>query len=337
MSSAQLYPVISAHDPCSSGGGLCTDNDPATWYTPVSVPYNNPYMTPFLSSYDTFPNLVAEQAPWFPQSRLTNPDFVTGYNVQPPVLTSNVHPIERPHSSPSTFGPAAENISWPDNALGIRYNVPDPPTSLGSNFPEVSYDAPQQGVKSTTSSPASTQALETSRYYPPLAPNPAGLAAKRRQEDEEEAALQSSFKRRRRTPSASTISDTERFLFTLKEDESLPWKEIKARFESDLGEVASIPTLQMRYKRAREKVRAWEAKDVEALFLAHEYYEKKKWEIISEEMLKYGIMEQWPARYCARKWSELAAQQPPPAAQTPGPSQYSSPAEASSRFGYYTL
>lgn len=316
-------------------------------------------MTPFpSSSFETFPNHTAESTPWPLYERSSNPDFVTGYNMPPSQFTPNFAQIERPRSSPSSFGPTAEIIPWPDNALGIRYSVPDPPNTTASNFPQTPYNASRQTDKFATSSPPDTQALEAQRIYPTLAPNPAGLAAKRRREEEEEATLQSSSKRRGRTPSASNMSENERFLFALKEEENLPWKEIKARFETDRGEVASIPTLQMRYKRTREKLRVWEARDLEALTLAHEYYEKKKWEIISEEvslvlctalwtnelltcllqMLKYGITEAWPARYCSKKWQEISPQQPPlPMVPTPGASQYSSPAEGPSRFGYYTM
>lgn len=207
---------------------------------------------------------------------------MTGYNVHPSQSIPNLHQIERPRSSPSSFKPAAESVAWPDNALGIRYSVPDPPNVPAANVPQTPYNAPRQSGKFTTPSPPDT--LEAQRIYPTLAPNPAGLAAKRRREEEEEAAFQSSSKRRGRTPSASSMSENERYLCALKEHENLPWKEIKNRFETDRGEIASIPTLQMRYKRTREKVRVWEAKDLEALTLAHEYYEKKKWEIISEEV-----------------------------------------------------
>ena len=40
----------------------------------------------------------------------------------------------------------------------------------------------------------------------------------------------------------------------------------------------------MRYKRLREKFRVWEEQDMSALRLAHEYWEKYKWEIISAKV-----------------------------------------------------
>ena len=50
-----------------------------------------------------------------------------------------------------------------------------------------------------------------------------------------------------------------------------------------------MAALQMRYKRLREKFRVWEEADVNALKLAHEYWEKYKWEIISAKVSLEGF------------------------------------------------
>ncbi|KAF2216673.1 hypothetical protein CERZMDRAFT_3157, partial [Cercospora zeae-maydis SCOH1-5] len=123
-------------------------------------------------------------------------------------------------------------------------------------------------------------------------------------------------KRRKRATSVvsqADLSEDDRFLVQLKEDENLAWKDIAARFMNDKGKTFQVAALQMRYKRLREKFRVWEDQDVQALKLAHEYWEKYKWEIISAKashspdshMLDFGISERWPARHCARKWTDL--------------------------------
>jgi hypothetical protein len=194
-----------------------------------------------------------------------------------------------------------------------------------------------------------------------IAPNPAGVAAQKRKRDEEEQQLDLGLnsKRRKRTSSVASadLSEDDRFLVHLKEEENIPWKDIVNRFKEEKGKQFQVAALQMRYKRLREKFRIWEDQDVNALKLAHEYWEKYKWEIISakvsppyitlnpkqactyhltninKQMLEYGIQERWGARLCAKKWQELEAQQTitsTNAGFTPAMTQYSmSPTDAS--------
>lgn len=115
------------------------------------------------------------------------------------------------------------------------------------------------------------------------------MAAIKRLRDDDEAAessSSSSTKRRKRTSSVASadLSDDDRFLVQLKEDENLPWKDIAGRFFSDKGKTFQVAALQMRYKRLREKFRTWEQQDLDALKLAVEYWEKSKWEIISAKV-----------------------------------------------------
>jgi len=80
------------------------------------------------------------------------------------------------------------------------------------------------------------------------------------------------------------LSEDDRFLVQLKEDENLPWKDIATRFHARKGKKVQVAALQMRYKRLREKFRVWEERDLQALRTAHEYWEKYKWEIISAKV-----------------------------------------------------
>jgi hypothetical protein len=126
--------------------------------------------------------------------------------------------------------------------------------------------------------------------YTPIAPlpleTPRSHGAKRFREEEEETADEP--KRRKRSDSnASTqfeLSEEDKLLLRLKEEESMPWKDIAARFQSDLGKTYQIPALQMRLKRLRERMRVWTESDVRALRMAHEYWAHNKFDIISQKV-----------------------------------------------------
>ena len=83
---------------------------------------------------------------------------------------------------------------------------------------------------------------------------------------------------------SADLSEDDRFLVQLKEEENLPWKDIAVRFQTDKNKNLQVAALQMRYKRLREKFRVWEEQDVNSLKLAQEYWEKYKWEIISAKV-----------------------------------------------------
>jgi hypothetical protein len=132
------------------------------------------------------------------------------------------------------------------------------------------------------------------RPFPALAPNPDQVAAQKRKREEEEQqqeGLSLSSKKRKRTSSVASadLSEDDRFLVQLKEDESLPWKDIANRFQTDKGKNFQVAALQMRYKRLREKFRLWLDEDVKALKQAHEYWEKYKWEIIAQRVSGFFV------------------------------------------------
>ena len=212
----------------------------------------------------------------------------------------------RPRSSPSTFGPSAESIQWTTTAgLGIStYTSAGQPTPVTSTFPPAVFTNFPNEELYTTSSPPELRQPQPRRPYAPIAPNPDGVAAaaKRKREDDDRqestpatttGASSASSKRRKRTSSLISIdlSDEDRFLVTLKEDENLPWKDIASRFQTDRGKAMQVAALQMRYKRLRERFRQWEEQDVQALKSAHDYWEKYKWEIISAKVSRF--------RYCS--------------------------------------
>lgn len=111
------------------------------------------------------------------------------------------------------------------------------------------------------------------------------MAAKRSRDDDEFAELS---KRRRRSESATStqleLTEEDKLLLKLKEEDSMPWKDIAMRFQSDLGKQYQIPALQMRLKRLRERMRIWGEADVRALRIAHEYWAQNKFDIISQKV-----------------------------------------------------
>lgn len=109
----------------------------------------------------------------------------------------------------------------------------------------------------------------------------------KRSRDEEDDSLDDMKRRKRSDSNTSTqfeLSEEDRLLLQLKEEESMPWKDIAARFQSDLGKAYQIPALQMRLKRLRERMRVWTEVDVRALRMAHEYWVQNKFDIISQKV-----------------------------------------------------
>jgi hypothetical protein len=96
------------------------------------------------------------------------------------------------------------------------------------------------------------------------------------------------MKRRKRSDSNASaqfeLSEEDKLLLQLKEEESMPWKDIAARFQTDLGKAYQIPALQMRLKRLRERMRVWSETDVRALRMAQEYWAQNKFDIISQKV-----------------------------------------------------
>lgn len=74
-----------------------------------------------------------------------------------------------------------------------------------------------------------------------------------------------SAKRRKRSTSfqkTADLTEEERLLVELKDDQNLPWKEIAQKFEASFGRPYQVPQLQMRFKRLRERMRTWTEEDV---------------------------------------------------------------------------
>lgn len=194
----------------------------------------------------------------------------------------------RPRSSPSTFGPSADTVAWPaTTGLGIQYTSTAGQPMTSTFLPPNVFQTYPMEEHYSASSPPEIRQPQPRRPYTSIAPNPSAIVKRQRTDDDERPESVSS-KRRKRTSSIASadLSEDDRFLVQLKEDENLSWKEIVTRFQGDKGKNFNVAALQMRYKRLREKFRIWEEQDLQALRLAHEHWEKYKWEIISAKVSK---------------------------------------------------
>lgn len=380
MSSSEAFPPLAGTVNVGSTQDY-SDIVSTGWYTPgtvcLSYIVHHPFSTdcqqyayhePFMTQY---PTSSVDNQSWSTMSRQSIPDLgMHQYSmVQPQYqyaqLPQQVKDPSRPRSSPSTFGPGTEHMAWPmGNGLGIWSTTgghPTPPTT--STFPPSvfqTYAAEEQYAASST--PEIRQPIPK-RPFTTIAPNPEQVAAqkRKREEEEQQEGSLSAMRKRKRTSSVASadLSEDDRFLVQLKEDELLPWKDIAKRFESDKGKNFQVAALQMRYKRLREKLRTWEDKDISALKQAHDYWEKYKWEIISLKVSQSSTTislnailttpqaaeltntERWPARHCAKKWQELEtpvsimASMASTVSITPAMTHYSSPIEGTTHFGGY--
>ncbi|KAF2848493.1 hypothetical protein T440DRAFT_166712 [Plenodomus tracheiphilus IPT5] len=219
-------------------------------------------------------------------------------------LRAQSHLMDRPHSSSNSLHRDHIDTTWSTNPLGIH----SPHNSYYPTFPTVSR-SPRLSEPLMELPPNHLTSPPSRRIYTPIAPlpieTPRSHVTKRCREEDEEVPDES--KRRKRSDSTTSaqfeLSEEDKLLLQLKEEESMPWKDIAARFQSDLGKTYQIPALQMRLKRLRERMRVWTETDVKALRMAHEYWAQSKFDIIAHKMVEFGAQEKWTARQCARKWT----------------------------------
>jgi hypothetical protein len=101
----------------------------------------------------------------------------------------------------------------------------------------------------------------------PIAPNPIGIRQMREMKRLREESDTTDFpmKKRKRSTSyqkAADLTEEEKLLLELKEEQNLPWKEIAQKFEAQFKRPHQVPALQMRFKRLRERMRTWTEGDV---------------------------------------------------------------------------
>lgn len=194
------------------------------------------------------------------------------------------HGQQSPHGSFSALQSVPSTSSWSVDSLGIH--TPSVQSdSYYANFAQ-HIRGPRTGE---TFIDMPLTAPQPRRVFTPIAPQPMdtlrSMAAKRSRDDDESAEL---TKRRRRSESTTStqleLTEEDKLLLKLKEEDSMPWKDIAARFQSDLGKQYQIPALQMRLKRLRERMRVWSEADVRALRMAHEYWAQNKFDIISQKV-----------------------------------------------------
>lgn len=199
------------------------------------------------------------------------------------------HFMDKSHGGSGSLHRVPNESPWSINPLGIHSSrnsyYPAFPTIMRS--PRLS----EPLMELPTNNPSSPQ---TRRIYTPIAPlpveKPKSQVTKRTREEDEN--VSDECKRRKRSDSITSapleLNEEEKLLLQLKEEESMSWKDIAARFQSDLGKTYQIPALQMRLKRLRERMRVWTDTDIKALRLAHEYWEQSKFDIIAQKVSRLG-------------------------------------------------
>jgi hypothetical protein len=201
-------------------------------------------------------------------------------------LRPQAHLLDRPHSSSGSMHSISLEAPWTMNPLGIH----SPHESYYSPFPAVTCSPRSSDPLLEHPSSQLASSPRPQRMYTPIAPQPLetprSYAAKRSREEDEEVTDEA--KRRKRSDSTTSgqfeLSEEDRLLLQLKDEESMPWKDIAARFQADLGKIYQIPALQMRLKRLRERMRVWTETDVRALRMAHEYWVQNKFDIIAQKV-----------------------------------------------------
>lgn len=85
------------------------------------------------------------------------------------------------------------------------------------------------------------------------------------------------------TVSHVDISEEDRYLLKLKDEENRNWKDIIAKFAQLTGKTYRAEALQMRLKRVRDRLYIWSYQNVHALRMAHQFWEESKFEIIADK------------------------------------------------------
>jgi hypothetical protein len=230
----------------------------------------------------------------------------------------NSHLMERPHSSSSSLHSAPVDTSWTMNPLGIQtanmhhdqYYSTFQHMARSPRLSEPLMELPSNHLTSP----------QSRRLYTPIAPQPLeaprSSGTKRTRDEEDEGG--EDIKRRKRSDSNTSaqfeLSEEDKLLLQLKEEESMPWKDIAARFQADLGKAYQIPALQMRLKRLRERMRVWTDADVRALRMAQEYWAQNKFDIISQKVSQCSLSQVGHKRLTqldARVWCSGEVDSPP--------------------------
>lgn len=170
--------------------------------------------------------------------------------------------------------------------------------SHGNNpFENLSSQSVNQPILSSNARPSTStqQHPPTPRSFAPIAPDPVGLQRMQAVRQSQEVEDTQQTKKRRLTqssmdaPAPPPLKDEDKLLLQLKDEQQLPWKNIVSRFQQETGKVHAIAALQMRYKRLKDRLQVWTDPDVEALKQAHEYWESRKFDIISAKVRRFAL------------------------------------------------
>lgn len=98
------------------------------------------------------------------------------------------------------------------------------------------------------------------------------------------------------------------WLVELRVAQNLPWKSIADHFQTRFGRRYSVSALQMRFCRLRRRQSTNVCEpDLLALLDAHDYWETKRWHIISEKMNGLDCSKIWTPKACSSAWQRLTS------------------------------
>lgn len=75
-------------------------------------------------------------------------------------------------------------------------------------------------------------------------------------------------------PNLVYLDGEEQFLWKLREEENLSWRDISVRFQIDFGKSYQIPALQIRFRRLQSRMSRWNQTDFRANEQGHDYWEQ---------------------------------------------------------------
>ena len=190
----------------------------------------------------------------------------------------------------------------------------NPFASISSNsIPQPILPSSNPNRPSTSSQPQQQQQQQGQQQEPPtprsfqtIAPDPVGLREIQRQHQEHEETSKARPLKRpfhqtsMDAPAPPALKDEDKLLLQLKDEQQLPWKNIVARFQQETGKVHAIAALQMRYKRLKDRLQVWTDPDVEALKQAHDYWESRKFDIISAKVCSIDLFHERDRYFLSR-------------------------------------
>ncbi|PKY06523.1 hypothetical protein P168DRAFT_316522 [Aspergillus campestris IBT 28561] len=248
----------------------------------------------------------------FPSSHILTPISLPDASYPQP----RASPVLSHHSQEYAYH-VAESV--PPHGLGITAPFPSEfPRTVTADlhhtlegsvyFGETSLSPEPSRAKRTRRSP---QPILPSRETPVnILPHPEGL---QRLEHERQLGPTEPHLHRPRAPGRGRrdpqAEEEDTFVERLRE-QNLAWKVIREKFRERFHKDASEARLQMRMlRRRKDRLARWDENDIQLLIRAREYWEREKYNFISQKMREFGSRRVYTPQQCEAQLRELDAQQ----------------------------